>query len=304
MTQTTQYGNCSGRRLAGRRPLVAYFLLTIPLCLVAADERHTQSALGKLEIWNDGLSEMCYYDATRTIYGQARKYTRVHLLNREWLDPTTGVKTDNTESPAAQPVFKLNITEQIPTPNYNYRLMTTVFLDRRTLEPLKTVCSTQEWCGVTYKHLRWSETGLNFKSFSYWENEAEQESNLDRNVWPFEALFLLAREYVVSGTVPEVAGILPTLRSNRAVKPDPLKPVKFEKLPAAKLRVPAGTFEAAEIKITIADYDYRIWVETAAPHRVLKFKGKNETGELRFTERRPYWDRASISTFHAPNRAP
>ena len=80
--------------------------------------------------------------------------------------------------------------------------------------------------------------------------------------------------------------------------------MKFKQLSAATLRVPAGTFKAAEIKITIADEVYRIWVETAAPHRVLKFKGKNETGELRSTERRPHWNRASPSAFPAPNQAP
>ena len=46
----------------------------------------------ELPLWEDGLSEMCYYAAMDTIYGRPREYTRVHMFNRQWMDSVTGVK--------------------------------------------------------------------------------------------------------------------------------------------------------------------------------------------------------------------
>ncbi len=54
---------------------------------------------GKLAIdgpaWDDGLAEMSYYAATDAIYGQRRHFTRVHLMNRQWMDAASGVKASS-----------------------------------------------------------------------------------------------------------------------------------------------------------------------------------------------------------------
>ena len=90
-----------------------------------------QAAIGSLPYWDDGLAEMSYYRATDVIYGKPRGYVRVHMINRQWMDPTTGVKA--VEAPGSIPVLKLNISEEVPTENYNYRYMTSIFLQRNNL---------------------------------------------------------------------------------------------------------------------------------------------------------------------------
>ena len=119
----------------------------------------------ELPVWEDGSSEMSYYDAKDNIYGTPRKYTRIHMLNRQWMEPISGVKVAKG-SPESVAVFKLNIAEEIPTENYDYRYLTTLFLRRPGLEPFKMAVSRQEWFGTTYKQLRWQNKKVTNRSFS------------------------------------------------------------------------------------------------------------------------------------------
>jgi len=126
---------------------------------MAQENKTGSTGLGSLDTWDDGLAEMSYYRAMDTLYGKPRSYTRVVIINRQWMHPQSGVKTDLIASDSVQ-VLKANIVEEIPTENYNYRYQTTIFLDRNDLSPFKMVTSSQEWCGTTFKHLRWSNDEL------------------------------------------------------------------------------------------------------------------------------------------------
>ena len=285
-----------------------WLALAIPFAALISPQAATPSRLGRLPIWDDGLSEMSYYDAEMTIYGKPRKYTRIHMMNRQWFDTQRGVKSDKPESPAVVPVFKFHICEEIPTENYNYRFTTTVFLHRESLRPLKTVESSQEWCGTTYKHLRWKDNGLNYQSFSYFPGEGDDEWNLDGDVWPFEASFILARELVAAGAPPETKAMLPPLQSNRRTAPlgDAIaRNVSFSRdAEPVKLSVPAGSFKTNLVTLTAGDTTYRYWIETDAPYRLIKFETDGIKFELRGVERRAYWDRNWKSRFHAQGQAP
>ncbi len=273
-----------------------------------AEGRHAAkpSRLGADRVWDDGLSEMCYYDATREIYGQPRRYTRVHLLNREWFDPAGGTKTDRIDDPAAIPVLKLNISEEIPTENYNYRLLTTVFVRRDSLQPLKVAAVSQEWCGVTYKHLRWGPTGLHARTFSYFEGEGEREWRIPGEPYPLEAAMLLAREAVAGGQPPQVLEWLPRLRGNRAnADPPAVSAVaRWELGGPTRIRVPAGSFEVRPVTLVTDAGETRLWVESAAPWRLIRLESEGETAVLRGCERRAYWDAGSVGKHYSPGNAP
>ncbi|MCA9243782.1 MAG: hypothetical protein KDA32_07520 [Phycisphaerales bacterium] len=263
------------------------------------------SKLGQLEIWDDGLSEMCYYDAESTVYGEIRKYTRVHLTNREFFDPIAGVKTDQTDAPGVVPVFKMNIAEEIPTQNYNYRWLTTLFLNRESLQPLKAVFSSQEWCGATYKHARWTDAGATLRQFSYFEGEAESQHDWPANVWPFEASFMLAREFVAGGAIPKIDGMLPALRSNRETPAEVERDVAFIAMGRDRVTTPAGEFEVEKVQLRLGKkWRYTFSVESRAPFRVIRYDFGNESGVLRGCERRAYWDRAKPSAFYKVGQAP
>lgn len=285
-------------------------LLTIPLLMLgfASDDTKSpdayKSTLGQLQTWDDGLAEMCYYDATKSIYGKQRKYTRVHIFVRQWNDRDTGVKTSNPKSATAVPVFKFNIAEEIPTENYNYRFLTMLFQHRSTLAPQKLVVSSQEWCGATFKHLRWKDNSLVAKQFSYFESEADTEEKAAADVWPFAASFAIAREFAATGKSPTIRAWLPPLRSTHG---SPLREItdwEIMRAQPTQLRVPAGTFRAVKVTIHFGKQQCQYWIESNAPYRLLKFDGFDESFALRGVETRAYWDQDWSSKHHKPNNAP
>jgi len=259
-------------------------------------------AFSDLAIWDDGLSEMSYYDARDTLYGQQRKYTRVQLMNRQWMSRSTGVKTA-PDDPDGLAVVKFIIAEQIPTQNYNYRYLTTAFLTRPTLAPFKVALTSQEWCGTTFKHLRWSDGGLNVQSFSYFPKEGDRHWDLPVKSVPFESLFLLARAAAASGQSRELL-LLPSFRSNHAVEPNA---TAAQLIPAAQtqpVRVRAGRFRCRRVRVTGKNYDHWFDVESVPPYRLIAFSAGGVEGKLMSVERRPYWDRQSKSKVYTQNRAP
>ncbi|MFQ5501187.1 MAG: hypothetical protein ACE5EQ_02680 [Phycisphaerae bacterium] len=276
------------------------------------------TAFSTLPFWNDGLSEMSYYDAVDTLYSKPRQYIRIMLLNREWLNPVQRVKAENqnilvasgdgSERKSSVPVFKLNIIEEIPTENYNYRHMITVFLNRHTLIPEKLAASSQEWCGTTFKQLQWLPEGLRVRSFSYFEDEADREWNLPPSpvAYPREALFVLARAACASENDMDLL-LLPSMRSNHASEPMPV-PVHL-KVGATRssVRVPFGRFSAKTITITDENGDEtaRYQVEAEAPYRLLSHRTRDGLElSLRYVERRAYWDRTQTSRFYRQGAAP
>lgn len=271
----------------------------------SADIPFDKSALGALALWDDGLSEMLYYDAVETIYGKPRAYTRVHLTNREFFDPKPGVKAETPEAPEAVPVLKMNIAEEIPTENYNYRWLTTLFIHRHAFTPLKAVFANQEWCGVTYKHARWTDAGATLRQFSYFEGEGESQHDLPANTWPFEASFLLVREFVASGTIPQITGMLPPLRSNRETPAEFERDVALIAMGRERVTTPAGEFEVEKVQLRLGKkWRYTFSVESKAPFRIIRYDFGHESGVLRGCERRAYWDRAKPSECYKSGQAP
>lgn len=261
-------------------------------------------SLGALDIWDTGLCEMSFYRAVDVIYGKPRHYTRVHLLNRQWMDGESGVKAER-DAPGAIPVFKLNIAEEIPTENYNYRYLTTVFVDRIELKPMKMIVSSQEWCGATFKHLRWRDNTLMVRSFSYFPDEGDRSwavPHPSQTVLPFESLFIIARDAAAS-QLPRSIQVLPPMRSNHDVQPGVID-ARLELAAAGTATVPAGTFAATRVTLHWDGPETIFVVESAPPYRLLSYKVGDLSGRLIGTERRAYWNPSSPSSFHAPLEAP
>ncbi len=300
-----------GRMLRGR--VVQSQIAMVILCFgiarsAAAQEGSSPDAPGpapfsRLPLWDDGLSEMSYYDATESLYGIDRKYTRVHLMNRQWMGGESGVKAE-PEAVEAVPVFKFVIAEEIPTQNYNYRFLTTAFVRRDDLSPFKITCSSQEWCGHTFKHLRWNKSGLTVQSFSYFGDEGDRTWELDAEAVPYESLFILARAAVAGQETPPERLVLAGLRSNHQVIPSPKSGRLVIESNSKRVAVPLGSFDARRVSLKWDGPKTWFDVEDAAPWRVLAFENGTARGQLRFVERRAYWDRKWNSGFHRTGEAP
>jgi len=264
--------------------------------------------LAEMDYWNDGLAEMCYYDATDEIYGKPRNYTRTMLMNREWMDSDTMVKFIGADTSKAVPVFKITIAEEIPTENYNYRYLVSQYLRRSDLRFEKLAVSSQEWCGTTFKQLKRSKDAITLKGFSYFEGEGDQTFTLPAgaHVYPREALFALARQVAISGELRDVT-VLNALRSTHLQEPSTRPLTLVPKAKTQRVTVPAGTYTARMVQLkkdeqVLAEY----LVDASAPHLFLRYQD-HETGQnfaLRAFEKRAYWDRSSKSDFYRTNNAP
>src|SRR5687768_9885817 len=107
-------------------------------------------SFGDDPIWHDGLVEKAVYTASRVVYDKPRAYEAVFFTNKEQHDRKTWTKADKSRDTVE--VWKFNQVEVIPTPNYDYKYVTTVHLtvgDGMGLTRLD--CTSQEFCGTSFK---------------------------------------------------------------------------------------------------------------------------------------------------------
>lgn len=291
------------------QPPAPQFRLEIPI-----EREHSDAwkKFSELSTWDDGFSEMSYYDATRTFYGKPRKYTRVHLFNRQDMDRQRSVKAGEKTTQVV-PAFKFLVAEEIPTDNYNYRLLTSSFFTRPGLDPMKLTVSSQEWCGTTFKWLNWARPieyssdnwSLDVCWYSYHPDEGD-------GWWPWprpsidahEFLPVYARAVVASGGEKREMHLLPSMQHTHRPDPMPIDAVLRVDGKPRKVTVPLGSFEAQRVVVDWKGEETWFDVETAAPYRLLAFKAGDSTGKLKFVERRAYWDQKWKSGFYKPNMAP
>jgi hypothetical protein len=262
--------------------------------------------LDALSVWNDELAEISYYDAMAFVEGQPRRYVRVMLVNREWMDLETGVRTEATTS-RRLPVFQLSIAEEVATESYNHRTQLSVFLARPELSPFKMIVSTQGWAGSSFKHLRWRADEVTIQSFSYAPNEGDRRWQRPTDAYPLEALYLLARE-VAAGEQTRYLNLLPPMCSDGPVEPA-THPARLDTWDAGEIALPAGRFAARRVTVkwlSPSPQAPESWfiVESVPPYRLLQYKVGPREGSLRHSERRAWWDPASPSGFYKPGEAP
>lgn len=132
------------------------------------------------ELWDDGQAEVAIYDATRVIYNKPRHFDYVHILVKEDFNIEFGVKTDDYSRNDLYPVMKVNQFADIPTDNYPYHFLTSIFFRREnTVQLHKYTNSSQEWCGNTFKLLKERGSQLEYTYHSYWDGQGDDTRLLD-----------------------------------------------------------------------------------------------------------------------------
>jgi hypothetical protein len=126
-------------------------------------------------VWFDGRAEWAVYDAERSIYGETRHHDATFFTVAQHMHRETGVKTDDHEAADAVAVFKLVISERVPTASYDYRFLRTAFLRRGDLSPFALVVSTQEDCGTSFRRFTVHDGVLLARAFSYFPGAGERD---------------------------------------------------------------------------------------------------------------------------------
>ena len=133
--------------------------------------------------WEQGTAEVAKYQAQRIVYQEPRDFEYTLILVKETFNKEFNVKTDNYQRDDLYDVMKVNKFARIPTDNYPYHYMTSVFFRRDQPATVhKLVNTSQEWCGTTAKYFLNQGRNYAFGYNSYWDGQGVGETTLDGGI--------------------------------------------------------------------------------------------------------------------------
>ena len=244
--------------------------------------------------WGDGLVEKATYDAVRVIYGRPRSYEAVFLTNKEAHDPSTWIKSQSGEGVS---VWKHNQIEVMPTPNYDYKHVTTSHLQVDDLTLTRLDASSQEWCGTSFhQFLRTtpddpttSEAAWDYFGFSYMPEAGRRSDTISDDVdaptLPLNSLSLALRGYDFDARADLPIRLIQEQRSNQPTDPVPVDAI---------VSYAGETSDGHELDVKLAD-GTPVGTYTMAKdrmHVMLAYDGEDgQTYRLSQLDRVNYWDR-------------
>ena len=234
--------------------------------------------------WHDGLVEKAVYSASRIVYDKPRPYTATFFTNKEQHDAKTLTKAD--KSTQTIEVWKHNQVEDIPTPNYTYHYVTTAHLTVSDLRLTRLDCSSQEFCGTSFKqYLETFGKGLDYWAFSYMPEAGRKTDNVKvTGGYPVaqDSLPLYLRNYDFKNRPITKIAMLPTQKSNRATGSQ----VTF-----AELRGAPDEGELHRVDLLVDNERLgTYWFAKDRLHVMVKYQGADgQTYELKELSRVNYW---------------
>jgi hypothetical protein len=133
--------------------------------------------------WYAGKAELCRYELEQARYGEMREGNAVLVFVTEPFSKSKQVKLDDANANPSDvvQVLKVNFTRKFDTGIYPYSVMTSAFtpvdVSQKTV---KITSSMQEWCGHVFTQLNLDNQHYNAKSYSYFESEGDQKSDLGK----------------------------------------------------------------------------------------------------------------------------
>jgi hypothetical protein len=258
---------------------------------------------GGSAIWDDGLAEVAHYDAHRQVYGRDRSFETILITVKEEFDASLAVKADPPlEGRRTITVLKLNAIARIPTEDYPYNYMTSLFVRRDDPRRLvKLAQSSQEWCGTTYKEVvTWDgPTRLEFRSYFDGQADGRFPLPLDAGALLEEQLPIVLRAARLRPGESYDLSLYDTLVTNAAAPPR-ARPVKVALAGMERLTTPAGDFQASRIEVresgektaSGAPPFMTFWVQEGGTRALLRMEcSDGRTLLLTGISRRNYWSR-------------
>ncbi|UYZ64390.1 hypothetical protein [Hymenobacter weizhouensis] len=197
-------------------------------------------------LWEDGRAEVATYQAERVIYDEPRQFEYTLITVKEEFNQQHNVKTDDYQRKDLFPVMKVNQFCRIPTDNYPYHFLTSLFFRRdQPVQLHKLTTSSQEWCGTTFK--AFTDEGLHYLETynSYWDGQGAGQRQVRRDVLFEDALPYTLRSLQFDNKPRFAATIVELQQTSKAPAPT---------LYQARLRVeeaPAEEVPQAAWRVTV-----------------------------------------------------
>jgi hypothetical protein len=273
-------------RLFASAPIAA--VVIVGVALLAFAPRARGESWANDPIWHDGLVEKAVYTASRVVYEKPRAYEAIFFTNREQHDRKTWTKADKGRDTVE--VWKLNQVEVIPTPNYDYKYVTTAHLVVNDLTLTRLDCASQEFCGTSFKQYQLTPDSKRHEywSFSYMP-ESGRRTGVVRDdpvkVVARDSLPLWLRDFPFGGRVEGLGvRLLPSQQSNRATPHEPVN---------ARVKYVGEEGDAYKLELHLEDKlagTYWMARDPAKRHIMLKYRGADgQTYDLKSVERVNYW---------------
>jgi hypothetical protein len=188
-------------------------------------------------------------------------------------------------------VLKLNWILSIPTGVYSYEQMVSAFLRRPDLGLLRATFSHHEWCGNTWKALRVEPGHAALEYRTYWEGQGEGTTTIpwDDATVASDALPVLLRALPLDREGEYTARVAPTLIGSRLGTPDPVAGL-FRIEPGVTVPGRSEPIAGTRVDLILPGGHDRWWLETAFPHRTLRWeRADGAVYRLSTSRRLAYW---------------
>ena len=238
--------------------------------------------------WEDGLAEVATYDAERVVYKKNRVFISTIITVKEEFNQQYKVKTDDYKRADLFPVMKVNQFCQIPTDEYPYHYLTSLFFRRdQPVALYKMTTSSQEWCGNTFKTL--TDDGVNLAETydSYWDGQGVGGRDLRRDVFVEDALPYTLRALQFEQLPAFRLTVLDLRQTNKATPPVYYE-ARLTTTPAPPAEAPGPAWRVAVALAPGRENVY--WFDKNYPNVLLRqTTWDGRTLRLKATRRYAYW---------------
>ena len=177
------------QKIVGGSIVTAAVVASLPSCTgstasnTVTAEEHFNSEWALDARWEQGTAEVAKYQAQRTIYNKTRNFEYTFILVKETFNKEFDTKTDDYDRDDLFDVMKINKFARIPTDNYPYHYMTSIFFKREQPAIVhKLTNSSQEWCGTTAKYFLNRGRSYEFGYNSYWDGQGIGQTKIDGSI--------------------------------------------------------------------------------------------------------------------------
>lgn len=256
-------------------------------------DRYFDRGFARSPIWDDGLSEISRYAGREVRGGVPRDAEWIVLLRREVHRPGVWVATDDVAAPSTIEVLKVDSLQTIQAGIAVERRMLSSVFTRRDLVPVRTVFTSQDWMGQTWKELsRSGGSPIELQYSSYWDGEGRGSRTLEKRadaVVPFDDLVILLRALRADAPASFTLDVLPSLVSSRVGDTAVVK-ARVETQRGESLKVAGRSWHARRTDVSRPGSVDTLWYDGDGAGPLLRWrKADGTTWSLVETSRLAHW---------------